>query len=415
MMRARSASRLLLAAALLSLAAPRAAAAAPACDTLPQPILYVAGPDSLINVLAGIGGALYGQTTGNVTVVYKGYPACLGIDNLVNSNKTTADPTAPTDHSATYWTDPATKVTCDLPIDTAATPGEVVPDVAISDVFASTCKSYPNGLSGVGDYQGPVMSYAFVVPEQTAATSKSISAEAAYLVWGFGATAPYVVEPWSNAALLLHRDKNSGTENLFARVLGLDVTKVKGKYFSATGLIRDAVINAAATDADHILAMLNANIIDEHRDTIRALAYQHREQSCGYFPDSNLAAHDKRNVRDGHYPLWAPLHLYARADGNGEPTSAAAKRFIHLILGTEQLDGVDPIQLETTSGSHLVPQCAMRVQRTEDGGALASFAPQSPCGCYFESLTGTTSCQACTTSDTCPSDAPRCSYNYCEP
>jgi hypothetical protein len=56
----------------------------------------------------------------------------------------------------------------------------------------------------------------------------------------------------------------------------------------------------------------------------------------------------------------------------------------------------------------------MRVQRTEDGGALASFAPQSPCGCYFESLTGTTSCQACTTSDTCPSDAPRCSYNYCE-
>lgn len=410
--RARIARRAVAAAAALALSTPLSAAAGP-CDTLPAPIVYVAGPDSLINVLRGVGAALYGQ----ITIVYKGYPACLGIDNVVNSNKTTPDPAEPNDHSATYWPGvPATDTVCDLPAD-PVTGEEVVPDVAISDVFASTCKSYPNGLSGVTDFQGPVMSFAFTVPP--ASKAKSISAEAAYLVWGFGADAAHQVPPWTDPMSLYHRDKNSGTENLFARVIGLDVTKFKGQTFNSTGLIKTALQNATAADADKILGMLNANILDENRTTLRMLPYQHYEQSCGYYPDSTEISFDKRNVRDGHYPLWAPLHLYAVADMNGEPTSPSVKKFIHLVLGTEQIDGVDPIQLEATPPSHLIPQCAMRVSRTEDGGALASFSPPSPCGCYFESLSGTPSasgaCQPCTTSDTCPAEAPRCSYGFCEP
>jgi hypothetical protein len=410
-LRARIARRAVAAAAALVVGAPLPALGAQ-CDTLPTPIVYVAGPDSLITVLRGVGAALYGQ----ITIVYKGYPACLGIDNVVNSNKTTPDPAEPNDHSATYW--PGVGLpdgTCDLPAD-AMTGEEVVPDVAISDVFASTCKSYPNGLSGVTDFQGPVMSFGFTVPP--ASKAKSISREAAYLVWGFGADADHQVSPWTDPMSLYHRDKNSGTENLFAKVIGLDVTKFKGQSFNSTGLITTAIETASAADADKILGMLNVNILDENRSKLRKLAYQHSEQPCGYFPDSDEGSFDKRNVRDGHYPLWAPIHLYAVAE-NGEPVSPSVKKFIHLILGTEQIDGVDPIQLEATPPSHLIPQCAMRVIRTEDGGALASFAPPSPCGCYFESLTGTTStdgtCQPCTTSDTCPSEAPRCSYGFCEP
>jgi hypothetical protein len=223
------------------------------------------------------------------------------------------------------------------------------------------------------------------------------------------------VSPWTDPLFLYHRDKNSGTENVFARVLGIDVTKVKGQYFSSTGQIVTAIEAATATERDKVLGMLNVNILDEKRSTIRALPYQHYDQSCGYWPDSAADLLDKRNVRDGHYPIWAPIHLFARSDGQGEASSPSAKRFIHLVLGTEQISGVDPIKLEATTPSHLIPQCAMRVSRTEDGGGLASFAPQSPCGCYFESLVGATDCQSCTTSDTCPADASRCSYGYCEP
>jgi len=403
---ATSTRRALAATAALVLSAPLPALAGP-CDVLPTPIVYVAGPDSLIQVLQGVGAALYGE----VTIVYKGYPACLGIDNVVNSNRTTPDPAEPNDHTATYWPGlGAPSTLCDLPWDGV---GEVVPDVAISDVFASTCKSYPNGLSGVADFQGPVMSYAYVVPPVSKA--KSISAEAAYLVWGFGADAAHQVSPWTDPALLYHRDEHSGSENLFAKVIGVDVTKFKGQSFNSTGLIKAAIQGASAADADKILGMLNANNLDENRSSLRMLAYQHYDQSCGYLPDSDGDSFDKRNVRDGHYPLWAPLHLYTLAS-NGEPSSPSVKRFIHLVLGTEQIDGVDPIQLEATPPSHLIPQCAMRVSRTEDGGALASFSPQSPCGCRFESLAGSpsASCQPCSTSDTCPSEAPRCSYGFCE-
>lgn len=406
-MRPRTAPRLLAAAAAIALSAPLPAAAGP-CTALPQPIIYVAGPDSLISVIRGVGAALYGD----VTVVYKGFPACLGIDYVINSQKTTPDPAQPNDHSATYWPGlGADDTLCDLPWDGT---GEVVPNVAVSDEFASTCKNYPNGLGVVADFQGPVISYAYTAP--IASKARSISAEAAYLIWGFGAVDPYVIPPWTDPMFLYHRDQNSGSENLFAKVIGVPVDKFKGQSFSSTGLIAAAVQGAAAADADKILAMLNANTLDENRATMRTLAYQHRDQLCGYFPDSAADTFDKRNVRDGHYPFWAPVHLYTPAS-NGEPTNANVRRFVHLVLGTESIAGLDIISVETTNGNHLIPQCAMRVSRTEDGGALASLSPQAPCGCYFESLTGPSSpdCQTCTTSDSCPATASRCSYGFCEP
>ena len=65
--------------------------------------------------------------------------------------------------------------------------------------------------------------------------------------------------------------------------------------------------------------------------------------------------------------------------------------------------------------SGLIPQCAMNVLRSEDGGALASTSPQRPCGCYFESLVGDTACPECSSNAECPDEAPTCSYGFCEP
>lgn len=74
---------------------------------------------------------------------------------------------------------------------------------------------------------------------------------------------------------------------------------------------------------------------------------------------------------------------------------------------------LNPIALEAASS--LVPQCAMTVVRSEDGGPLSSLLPAKPCGCYYESLTGGTLCQTCMSSAECPAEAPECSYGYCEP
>lgn len=59
-------------------------------------------------------------------------------------------------------------------------------------------------------------------------------------------------------------------------------------------------------------------------------------------------------------------------------------------------------ELEIRNGN--VPQCAMRVWRNGDLGALYSRAPAAPCACYFEFIaTGATTCAPCSASVACPS------------
>ncbi len=409
--RARRAARAAGLAALLAGAGAATPASAQPCDMSGQ-VLYIAGPDSMINVLQNVAASLWGE---GIQVLYKGYPSCLGIQTLVNNEPTTPDPFeigTPDAHAVNYWPGDATAdVTCELPYDMMdpAEP-EIVPDIVLSEVFATTCASFPNGLGTVQDFQGPALGFSFVVPPGSPATS--ISAEAAYLVYGFGA-ASHVVAPWTDPATILHRDPNSGTENIFAKTIGLDVNKWSGTSLNSTGTLLAQVTGATGAAVETTIGGANVSIVDQRRGELRPLPYQHYGQTCGYFPDSTATAFDKRNIRNGHYAIWGVVHIYTRVNGSGVPVNAGANRFINLVVGTDEIPGLDPIALEAQSG--LIPQCAMNVVRTEDGGSLASLQPQRPCGCYFESLTGGTSCQACGTSAECPAEAPDCSYGYCEP
>ncbi len=402
-----------LGAALLAWAlAPAQTASAQECDMSSGQVLYIAGPDSMINVLRNVAAALWAE---DIHIFYKGYPSCLGIDNLVNNEPTTPDPAeigTPDAHLASYWPgDPDMEMFCDLPYDMVdPDQPEILPDIVLSDVFATTCATYPNGLGNVQDFQGPVLGFGFIVHPDSPAVS--ISAEAAYLVYGFGG-ATNVVAPWTDPATILHRDPNSGAENVFAKTIGLDVTKFAGTSLNSTGTLVNQVVMATGADIETTIGGANVGIIDARRDELRTLAYQHYDQTCGYFPDSTADAFDKRNIRDGHYPIWGVVHIYTRVDGDGLPVNQGANRFINLTLGTAELEGLDPIALEATS--NLIPQCAMTVVRSEDGGPLSSFPPPRPCGCYFESLTGGTDCQECTSSAECPEERPACSYGFCEP
>jgi hypothetical protein len=65
---------------------------------------------------------------------------------------------------------------------------------------------------------------------------------------------------------------------------------------------------------------------------------------------------------------------------------------------------------------HVIPTCAMRVQRTSEMGPLASFMPVRSSACYYDlTAAGETICAPCSDDGDCPSTTPRCSFGYCEP
>jgi hypothetical protein len=144
---------------------------------------------------------------------------------------------------------------------------------------------------------------------------------------------------------------------------------------------------------------------------------------CAFWPDTSAKSFDKRNVRDGHYPIWGPLHMIARVDGSGIPIKAGANRFLSIVSGAETIKGVSLIS--TLATRSLVPNCAMRVTRKADGGELTRYAPERSCGCYFEEkATGVSppaGCKVCATNPECPSTAPNRNKfegqtsGYCEP
>ena len=63
-----------------------------------------------------------------------------------------------------------------------------------------------------------------------------------------------------------------------------------------------------ASDAPgRTLGISSSEIVDTNRDVMKTLAYKHYEQPVAFYPDSDAASLDRRNVRDGHYFPWMPL------------------------------------------------------------------------------------------------------------
>jgi ABC-type phosphate transport system substrate-binding protein len=388
----RRSTPLFAAGSLAILLAGRGASAAD-CSTLTGP-LYVAGSSAIQTVVGEIGKVLAAEPTPDTTVVYVNAGSCVGVDAILNGT--------PLSGTALYWDSTGAQQTCDL----GAAP---VADVGVSDVFPSSCTPLPNGLPhDVGEFLGPVQAMTFIVP--VASTQASISAEAAYCVYGLGDGSG--VDPWTDVTTIFQRDATSGTQQMIAHAIGVDATRWKGTATTSSGDMLAHV--TGATNPESAMGVLVADVGETNRATLRTLAYQHFDQSCGYYPDRDATSHEKQNVRDGHYAIWGPLHLLSKLNAQGYPVSPAARDVIGYITGTKTPPGsLDLVALE--AGGHVIPQCAMRVSRTEEAGPLASFAPPGACGCYYDFVSdGATTCASCINAGTCPSDAPVCSYGYCE-
>jgi ABC-type phosphate transport system substrate-binding protein len=398
------------------------AGALPACNAVPTAGLpsgytpvYATGSTALQSTLATVAQVL--EKTTNYVFVYQGTGSCVGVNAMISGSYKMNGLAYVIDPGAADPTQSSAQIPCSLE------PDGVTVDIGISDVFASTCEgsSFQNLPTGVQENFGPVQTMEFVVPKVGSAEN-SISAEAAYNVYGFGATS--MVAPWTDATLIFQRNGSSGTQNMIAAAIGVPAAQWMGVTNGSSGAMITSLNNAAAdtAKAPHAIGILASDLADNNRTTLKPLAYQDVGQSCGYFPDSTQTAEDKRNVRDGHYPIWGPSHFYNRVSANGTAVNPGTTAFIDDLAGITTLAGVD--LLSFYAKDHIIPLCAMQVSRTTDGNDYAPSTPAKGCGCYYElQATGIVppSCVTCTTGASCPASAPNCNsfgtpaVGYCEP
>src|SRR6185295_1389746 len=151
-----------------------------------------------------------------------------------------------------------------------------------------------------------------------------------------------------------------------------------------------------------------------NRATLTSLAFQTYHQSYAYYPDSTSTAHDKKNVRDGHYVPWSPTVWLTKVDGSGVPVNPLAGYVIDLLLGRAASPAPDFQPMDIIISKGLVPGCAMQVNRSYEGGDLSVYAPAAPCGCSYESKTGGASASCVSCKDDTPCGAGKCRSGFCE-
>jgi len=382
-------------------------------------IVYVTGSTAVKPFLQQIAQQL---AVGGVYVVYTSTGSCVGVDAVVNATPMKTGPAPAPAASAIYWENSSSSgKACDLP------PEGVTADIGISDVFVTSCPGFELtnlDAQDIRDAHGPIQTMTFAVP--TSSPHSEISAQAAYFVFGFGAASGIrsidgAEAIWDDEGLILQRSASSGTQAMIAAAIGVPPGRFKGKLHKTSDDVLADLQSAAgvAETAKKAIGILAADYVDTRnlRAQIRMLGYQDTHQPCAVFPDSTSTARDKRNVRDGHYAIWGPLHLLYRTDQVGNPLNETNRQQVTDILG--YLAGTKPLPngirlLDVYAQSGVVPECAMQVTRTADGGNITPYRPPSPCSCVFElKATGATDCTPCTVQGDC-GEGESCSQGYCE-
>ena len=290
-------------------------------------------------------------------------------------------------------------------------------DVGESDVYSTTCNfPVPNGDSSYTDSLGPAQGMAFVV--NAASTQTSISQAAAFEVFGLGGN-DGGASPWLDPSLYYIRNKNTGTQQMIGQEIHVPADQFWGVDQGSAKNLHDRLESLPPQDANAAIGIISVDVYDSDRDNLKVLAYQAAGQECAYLPDSTSTTYDKQNLRDGHYPIWGPLHFFT----NNSNSNMAASTFVDYFAALT----VDETLLGAIISASLVPSCAMSVQRSPSQYAelspLVSYTPLHSCTCYFLAqanlLAQTPSplpseCSACMTASDCPPSRPSCNYNFCE-
>jgi hypothetical protein len=389
----------------------------PLCSAAgPNPV-YILAADTQVNVLKAMGAQLATQAH-PITVVYTPNGSCNNIGFLYNNVFTSNAAGGGT----FYVKSDGTAANCD--------PTGITPDMAISIVFPDNtdCPTAPAKPANIGITQGPVQAFVFAVPggvsAATGSTQRTITAEEAYLVFGIGAMQA-MVAPWLDPQYLYGRTATKGTQVSIGANIGVAAAKWKliqdpqHTIDQSTAVATSIANQTTSGNAEKTLGILGVEIYDSgtNRSQLHALSYRHYGQYHSYWPDSAPTSFDKRNVRDGHYPLWS--YVQYLAPQSSTPGAGAAKpeaqTLIDLFSGKvpSGITGIDP--LVTMVNNYLVPACAMKVSRSSEGGPLSPATPADSCSCFFEKTVpmGTTSCATCDGNTMCPNGT-SCHHGYCE-
>lgn len=301
------------------------------------------------------------------------------------------------------------KTTCQID----ATP--MYADIGVSDVFYDSCMNSPLPAT-VTDTQGPVQAMLPIVAAANASV-QAISAEQAAAIWGCGAASKVgMFTDATSANGTQQRSATSGTQILMAKNIGVDAAAFMGHANSTGGALIASMTAGAAAEPMQVIGFVAADSYKGALATtppapIRALAFRGLMQTKAYYADSTASSFDRRNVRDGHYVVAGPEHLFTL----GAP-SANAQQFLNWMNGVTMIDGNANTWIDLTAAAGTIPQCAMKVTHTADGGFMTPYTPPAPCGCYFESkATGVAApagCTACSTTVPCATGT--CSFGFCE-
>jgi hypothetical protein len=363
------------------------------CATLPNPV-YVPGT-SLVRPFFAT------AATTPITIVYQAKSSCVAYGQV--------SPGAPMTGTGVYW-DGSAEMSCDLP------PAGAVPDLALGDLTWKTCfnAEQPADVAAIQTF---VQAVGFVVPKTS--TQVAITAEECNVLFRFGASAGKTLNPWSDPQFIAIRNPNSSTQWLNGLACGVPGNQFSANLVNTNAVSADVLAKVTAQNttpnAEKTIGILASDYYDGVRKDVKMLAFQSYKQGCSgaFLPDSTAASFDKRNVRDGHYGTFGYTWGMARAGSDKQPTSAGARTLLTYMAGTAVVNDADPIAEAASIG--LVPQCAMTVRRATDGGELEKFAPERPCGCYFESKTPEPkpSCEVCAANNTC-SGTKVCRFGFCE-
>jgi hypothetical protein len=412
-------------AALAIVIAPRSSTAQQACEddvNVGPNRVYIQAADTQVPILKSLGKALRAQST-PITIIYTPNGSCSNITYLYNGAFT---PNA--NAGGTFYIpsdpnfDPKTST-----VPNCMPPATQKPDLAISIVFpdATNCPMAPARPGTIGVTQGPVQAFLFAVPggvgTNMGSSQTTITAEEAYLVMGLGATNA-MVAPWSDPSFIFGRPASKGTQISIGASINVPAAKWKlmtdpqHQIDQSSALATALASHLSDGNAEKTLGILGAEIYDQtaNRAQLHSLAFRAPKQARSYWPDSSPTSFDKRNVRDGHYPLWSYVqYLYPVG---ATPTTAAnpnAQEIVDLLVGNPVATNPAFEPLALVIGAGLVPICAMNVSRTAEGGPQSLAPASQPCGCYFESKANkSTSCTACSTTNPCAMGT--CRRGYCE-
>jgi hypothetical protein len=386
-----------------ALAIPTEASACPAviptCDSLSNPIFLQVG-DTQLNLMKALGRKLRDNSGNPLTLVFSTSGSCTNIDNFYNHTApiTTNFQFIPSIAEDPTWVQ--SSPTC------ACTPraGGVLPDIGNSALFIASCTTATPPAT-VHFTNGPIQAYVMAVPKASSQTA--ITYEEAYFVFGFGMAG--MVTPWVDESQMFIRTITKSTLLTWAANISVPGAKWKGVRYDGSPMVVSALQTSPSPET--ALGILGAEVYDANRASLSILAFRSSQQYAAYYPDSTSTSHDKQNIRDGHYTVWSPTVWMDNIDANMQPTNANARYVVDMIAGHDVTPppSFDPSEIVARVG--LVPDCAMRVQRSFDGGPLSLYRPPASCTCRFLSVTDANQCQTCP-AGTCSTGV--CRAGFCE-